>query len=202
MTLVLTIILLISALLVMQIMVRKTKTLGVEGSDAERKLHRILGEAFGNFKFVKLKGNEEEVFHNFENSAKVVSRTMVISTTLGTIPKNILESIGFSLLILAVMFILWFYHSTESVIPILSMYALALYRILPSIYRMLQEFNNAVFRTYSLDIVYENINQETEYEDTVPIEFTRSIRAENIWFKYQTGNDVLNIVSLKIYKGE
>jgi ATP-binding cassette subfamily B protein/ATP-binding cassette subfamily C protein len=202
MTLILTIILLISALLVMQIMVRKTKALGVKRSEAQEKLYRILGETFGNFKFVKLKGNEKEIFHNFENSAKAVSKTMVISTTLGTIPKNILESIGFSLLVLAVMSILWFYHSTESIIPTLSMYALALYRILPSIYRMLQDLNQIVFQEHSLGIVYENINQETEHEDNVPIIFTRSIRAENICFKYQTGNSVLKNVSLEVYKGE
>jgi ABC-type multidrug transport system fused ATPase/permease subunit len=202
MTLVLTILLIISTLLVMQIMVRKTKALGVKRSEAERKLHRILGETFGNFKFIKLKGNEEEIFHNFENSTKIVSDTTVVSTTFSTIPKNILESIGFSLLILAVVFILWFYHSTENVIPILSMYALALYRILPSIYRMLQDLNHIVFQSHSLDIVYENINQETEHEDNVPVEFTRSIRAENICFKYQTGDNILKDMSLEIHKGE
>jgi ATP-binding cassette subfamily B protein/ATP-binding cassette subfamily C protein len=202
MTLVLTILLVIITLLVVQLMVRKTEALGVKRAEAQEKLYRILGETFGNFKFIKLKGNQNGIFQNFENSTKTVSRATVISTTLGTIPKNILESTGFSLLVLSVIFILWFYHSAGSVIPIISMYALALYRILPSMYRILQDFNQIVFQKRSLDIVYENINQETEHEENIPVEFTRSIRVENICFKYQTGNNVLNNVSLEIYKGE
>jgi ATP-binding cassette subfamily B protein/ATP-binding cassette subfamily C protein len=202
MTLVLTILLVIITLLVVQLMVRKTEALGIKRAETQEKLSHILGETFGNFKFIKLKGNQNGIFHNFENSTKTVSRATVISTTLGTIPKNILESTGFSLLVLSVIFILWFYHSAESVIPIIAMYALALYRILPSMYRILQDFNNIVFQKRSLDIVYENINQETEHEGDIQVEFTRSIRVENICFKYQTGNNVLNNVSLEIYKGE
>jgi ATP-binding cassette subfamily B protein/ATP-binding cassette subfamily C protein len=202
MTLVLTCILVIAVYLILRILVRKSKEQGRKRSEAYVMLNRIIGETFGNYKFVKLKGNEKSLFNNFTATSNVAARAQVISATLGALPKNLLESIGFSMLVLAVVFILWYYKSPESVIPIISMYALALYRILPSINRMLSNINNIAYNQRSLELVYDNTHQTTEIEGHEPLTFEKSIRIENLSFKYLIGDDVLNNVSLEIHKGE
>jgi ATP-binding cassette subfamily B protein/ATP-binding cassette subfamily C protein len=182
--------------------VRKSKEQGQKRSEAYVMLNRIIGETFGNYKFVKLKGNEKCLFNNFTATSGVAARAQVISATLGALPKNMLESIGFSMLVLAVVFILWYYKSPESVIPIISMYALALYRILPSINRMLNNINSIAYNQRSLELVYDNTHQITELEGNEPLSFEKKIRIENLSFKYLIGDDVLNNVSLEIRKGE
>jgi ATP-binding cassette subfamily B protein/ATP-binding cassette subfamily C protein len=202
MTLVLTVILVLAVLFILQYLIRKSKAQGIKRADAQQHLSRTLGETFGNFKFVKLKGNEARIFRVFERSTRVFSRAQTISQTLGSLPKNILESAGFSLLVAAVVFILWYYHSADKVIPIIAMYALALYRILPALNRMLTNVNQVVYLQRSLDIVYDNIHQATEHEGADSLVFKKSIRVENLSFKYMIGTDVLNNVSLEIRKGE
>jgi ATP-binding cassette subfamily B protein/ATP-binding cassette subfamily C protein len=202
MTLVLTGLLVIAVYLILRILVQKSKEQGVKRSTAYAMLNRIISETFGNYKFVKLKGNEKSLFNDFTTTSGVAVRAQVISTTLGALPKSLLESIGFSMLVLAVVFIVWYYKSPESVIPIISMYALALYRILPSINRMLGNINSIAYHQRSLELVYDNIHQTTELEGHEPLAFEKSIRVENLSFKYLSGDDVLNNVSLEIRKGE
>ena len=202
MTLVLTAILLIAVYLILRILVRKSKEQGVKRASAYQMLNRIVGETFGNYKFIKLRGNEKELFKDYSKTSNVAARAQIISSTLNALPKYLLESIGFSLLILAVVFIVWFYKSPESVIPIISMYALALYRILPSINRLLGNINQIAYLQRPLELVYDNTHQTTEHEGNEPLTFGNTIRVENLCFKYLIGGDVLNNISLEIHKGE
>ncbi|GHV73364.1 hypothetical protein AGMMS49940_06660 [Spirochaetia bacterium] len=166
------------------------------------KLNRIVAETHGNYKLVKLKGNEEYLCTAFDASARVSSRAQIISNTISAMPKNILESLGFALLVAAVIFIIWFYKSPNNVIPTIAMYALALYRILPGINKILQNVNQIIFFQHSLDLVYENSNQEMVHEGEASIAFEKEIRIENLSFEYAKGKNVLNTVSLTITKGE
>ena len=202
MTLALTVVLSVIVLGFLYILVTKSKAQGVKRAEASRKLTCTLRETFGNFKFVKLKGNEEGILRGFERSFEKAARSQVISGTLGTMPKAVLESMGFSLLIAAVIAVLWLYHDASQVIPIISMYALALYRILPAVHRLLGNVNNIAYNKRSLEIVDEYLRQPTEKEGAAPLVFAHDIRLEAVSFRYIEGGDVLRSISLAIRKGE
>jgi ATP-binding cassette subfamily B protein/ATP-binding cassette subfamily C protein len=201
-TMVLTFILILIVLIVFATLIRTSKKLGEKRYTENVKLNRTLWETFGNFKFIKLKGNEDRILNTFNDSAGRLSHAAVLSGTLGTVPKNILENLGFSLLIAAVCFILWRYNSAAMVIPIISMYALALYRMLPAINRILGYFNSMAYLQKSLNVIYDDLNLETDKEGVSPVVFTKSIRGENLWFRYLNGGDVLKNISLTIGIGE
>jgi ATP-binding cassette subfamily B protein/ATP-binding cassette subfamily C protein len=201
-TLVLTCILILIVLFVFATLIRFSKKLGEKRYSANMKLSRTMWETFGNFKFIKLKGNEEQVFRVFSDSTNSLSHSSIISATLGTIPKNVLENLGFSLLIAVVCYILWRYNSAAMVIPIISMYALALYRMLPAINRILENLNSIAYVQQSLHSIYEDFNLETDTEGSASITFTRSIRAENLCFRYVKGEEVIKNISLEIGTGE
>jgi ATP-binding cassette subfamily B protein/ATP-binding cassette subfamily C protein len=201
-TLVLTVVLIFIVYLVFVTLIQKSKIMGKKRYLANVNLTRTLWETFNNFKFIKLKGNEEKIFEFFHNSASNLSQASVISSTLGTIPKNILENLGFSLLIAAVCYIFWRYNSAAMVIPVISMYALALYRMLPAINRILSYFNAIAYIQHSLNSVYNDLNLPTDDEGFSPISFKMSIRAENLRFHYLNGKDVIKDISLEIKAGE
>jgi ATP-binding cassette subfamily B protein/ATP-binding cassette subfamily C protein len=201
-TLVLTALLILIVLLVFATLIRISKKLGEKRYAANVKLSRTIWETFGNFKFIKLKGNEDKIFRVFSDSTDSLSRSAVISTTLGTIPKNILENLGFSLLIAAVCYILWRYKDAAMVIPVISMYALALYRMLPAINRILENINAIAYTQQSLNKINEDLNLETDQEGLLPVTFTKSIRGENLQFRYLKGDDVIKNISLEIRIGE
>ena len=202
MTLTVTAVLLFMVIFLLSMLTRISSAEGERKYVSSRKMNRILKETLGNLKYVKLKGNEEEILHSYEKSIEINTRSQMVTNIAGIVPKSILESLGFSLLIAVVIFIVWIYHDAAKVIPIISMYALALYRILPSIHRMLLNINNVVYSEKTLESIYENLHQPVEEEGDVPLYFERSIRLENIHFNYITGGDVITGVSLEIKKGE
>jgi ABC-type bacteriocin/lantibiotic exporter with double-glycine peptidase domain len=202
MTMVVTAVLLSIVLFLLSIIIKINTVQGKKRLVSGRKINRALLETLGNIKYVKLKGNEKDILHTYDTAIDVFTRSEVINNILGIIPKSILESIGFSLLVAAVVFIIWIYHDASKVIPIISMYALALYRILPSIHRMLQNINNIAYSQKTLESVDESLRQPVEEEGAAPLAFERSIRLEDINFRYITGGDILTGVSLEINKGE
>ncbi|MDR3312398.1 MAG: ABC transporter ATP-binding protein [Spirochaetaceae bacterium] len=202
MTLVITLILLILLFVILRVLIEKSKIQGQRRSDESKKQSQILVETFGNYKFLKLKGTEEAILRTYNMSARIHARAQILNATLNAMPRNILESCGFSLLVGAVIYILWRYRSPAQVIPIISMYALALYRILPSINRLLGNINQIVYFQRPLDAVDEALHLQTERAGDGEISFEQSIRMENVSFQYMTGSDVLRDVSLEIRKGE
>jgi len=201
-TLVLTFILIIFVYLVFMTLIKTSKRLGDKRMEASLTLSKTITETFRLFKFIKLRGNENEIFEVFNDSTSKVSHTSVMTNTLGSIPKSILENLGFSLLIAAVCFILWRYNSAAMVIPVISMYALALYRILPATNRILDHVNKIAFYQESLNKIYDDLRLETDHENSAPLDFTKSIKGKDIYFSYIEGNDVIKNISFEIKKGE
>ena len=202
MTLIVSVVLLCMVLFLLSILTKKNKVQGIKRFASGRKINRTLKEALGNYKYVKLKGNEETILSVYDSTLETYTRSEVVNNVLGIIPKSILESMGFSFLVAIVVFIIWIYHDASRVIPIISMYALALYRILPSVNRMLQNVNNIAFFQNCLEGVEQSLRQPVETEGSAPLAFDQSIRLEDIHFRYITGSDVITGVSLEINKGE
>jgi len=202
MTLILTFALVFLAFVFLRLLVVKNKSIGKKRVEADKKTFRLLMEALGNFKFVRLKGNKNELVGNYNNAKSKSAKANVTSTTLNATPKSILESMGFSLLIVAVILILARYNDASMVIPIISMYALALYRILPCIHRLFQNINTIAFAQHSMDTVAEMVRQPTENEGDETIAFNETINLHNVCFKYASGNEVIRNISLSIRKGE
>ncbi|MDR0475319.1 MAG: ATP-binding cassette domain-containing protein [Treponema sp.] len=202
MTLVSTAVLSVIVFCILYIQTSKSKTQGVKVAEAGIKISKILRESFGNFKLVKLKGNEKTILEKYSVSLETYSWAHIINGFLNILPKTILESMGFSMLIAVVISILFLYKDASRVIPTISMYALALYRILPSIHKILVNFTNIAYHQKSLDIIDDDIHQPVENEGAAPVGFNKNIRLENVSFRYVTGGNVLNSVSLEICKGE
>jgi ABC-type bacteriocin/lantibiotic exporter with double-glycine peptidase domain len=88
------------------------------------------------------------------------------------------------------------------VIPVISMYALALYRILPATNRILDHVNNIAFYQESLNKIHDDLRLETDYENSSPLDFTESIKGIDLCFSYIEGSDVIKNISFEIRKGE
>lgn len=202
MTLVLTLLLGVQVLFILKILTKRIKHKGEIRVEADSKLNESLTKTFGNFKFIKLKGNQKEVLETFELLSRERTQAEITAQSLFPLPRLVLETIGFSVLIACVAYILFKYEDASAVIPIISMYALALYRILPAITRIVSNFNSMSYFSSSVKNVYENLIYHTEYEDNEPCEFKDSITLKNIDFAYVREKPILKNFSLTIQKGE
>lgn len=202
MTLILSLILTVKVIFLTKILSKIIKVQGEKRAIVQEKFYRILGETFGNFKMLKLIGNEKVILDSFGQASSGFSKANIINATVATIPRSVLEAIGFSTLIAVVMYILYIYHNAAFVIPIISMYALALYRMLPAINRMMNNYNSILFLYRSLDLVHSDLMYDVEQEGIEYIDFKEHIQLNNISFSYDNNHNVLNKINLSIKKGE
>ena len=203
MTLVLTIILGLKVLFLTKTISKVIKKEGLKRSEFQNSFYKILGKTFGNLKFIKLRCSEYSMLSEFEKASKGFSNTNITNNTLQVLPRIILETVGFSILILIVLYVLISTNNATAIIPIVSMYALALYRILPALNRIISSYNQMMYLSKSLDIIYEDLEHKVEVEKTLEnIKFDSLIELKNVYFSYDKNNNVLQNINLKINKGE
>ncbi|GMO48874.1 MAG: ABC transporter ATP-binding protein [Termitinemataceae bacterium] len=202
MTISLTLMMAILILIIVKVIVKKNKKLGIISTEAGKQISKNVTESYGNFKIIKLKSCADYTFKRFEEATKKLSNTQVISSTLGAMPRGILESSGFSLLVVSVLFILINTGSVESIIPVIAMYAVSLYRILPAVNKIMGNISSVSYLHNSLNIVYDFICQESDGYGEEQISFNKNIKIENICFSYLTGKEILHDICFEIKKGE
>lgn len=202
MTIVLTLILAANVFLITQTISKVIQKQGILQAELGEQFLKIISKTLGNFKIIKLKGEQQNVLKAFDEANSKRVKTQIINQTLSPSPKFILETIGFCILIAAVAYILIKYNNAAAVIPIISMYALALYRILPAVNRILQNYNMSRYYKRSLEIIYEDLIYHTEYEDNKPIDFNHKIELKNVDFEYTKNNPIIKDFNLTINKGD
>ncbi len=163
---------------------------------------KVFSKFFSNFKITKLKDNHEEAHKLFGENSRKTHDTEIIYATLQVVPRYSIETVGFSLLILAVAYILFKYGEAKMVLPTISMYALALYRILPSVTGVINYYNEIAYNQLATNIVFKSLSKTIVEEDLVPLDFNEKITLQNISFAYKSKHPVLKNFNLTIQKGQ
>ena len=202
MTLVLTILLGAKVLFLLFFLKKRIEKEGTRRSTMQSKFYKILNETFGNFKIIKLIQNEEKLYSEFSSISHGYAKANIVSNTLNQLPRLSLETIGFSVLIGIVVYVLFEYNDASFVLPIISMYALALYRILPALNRILSNYNTLLFLSNSLDIVYSDLSYTPQTEGKDFIDFKNKIELTNVSFEYNKNKKVLENINIIINKGD
>ncbi len=203
MTLLLTLFLALNVALLKLTVSPKVKRAGQERAKFQERFYEILSSTFGNFKIIKLKSNDREILQKFQEASLGYVRSNIKNQTLAHFPRLFLEAIGFSLIAIIVIYLVLKYQTDiRAVLPLLSVFILGLYRLMPSINRLLTSYNEILFRLEALQIVHNELIYEPEELGDEEIAFRRSIRLEDVWFAYVEDKPVLRGVNLTIKKGE
>jgi len=202
-TLFLTLVLGVVVGLLMRRISRLIKTKGKEREQYQKRVYDILSSSFGNFKVIKLFSNEKEVLNSFlEVSNKFVESNILFQTT-SHIPRLILDALGFASLSFVVSYLVWKNGADISTfMPILSLYILALYRLLPSINRIITHYNKIIFYARAVELVYDEVGHQREVLGNEIITFEDNITFQNVNFAYLKGEKVLKDINFSICKNE
>ncbi len=203
MTLLLTMFLGINILILKKFVSTKIKRAGEIRHIMQQKFYEIITSSLGNFKIIKLKGNDKEILNKFAKAGYSFAKVNILNQTLSQAPRLFLEAVGFSLISLSVVYLIFKYHTDiKGALPILSVFVLGLYRLMPSVNRIYSNYNQILFLAKSLDITHSELIYNPENLKDDDIKFEKDIRLENVWFEYDNHIPVLKGVNLTIKKGE
>jgi ATP-binding cassette subfamily B protein/ATP-binding cassette subfamily C protein len=181
---------------------QKVTQSGLQNQKASHQMGKVFSESYWNFKFLKLIGRYDCIAQKFSTVIQNIADSSTTNIVWQSIPRFVLETIGFSILIGVIIYVLFMYNNANFVLPIVSMYALAFYRFMPSINKILTGYNQILFHKYALDPLYEYLKHDFEKLDNQPIMFKKSLEFNNVSFCYSTGKNILNNISFNISRGD
>jgi ABC-type multidrug transport system fused ATPase/permease subunit len=203
-TLVFTIILIIKMFLLTQTISKKIKVVGAIRAKTQAKFYEIINRLFGDFKNVKLQDKDrlEATSNDFFITVDEYAKANAVNAFLKSFPRLFLETTGFGLIVFVLITLLYLNQANVLyILPTLSLFVLALYRLLPSVNRIVSGYNMFMYYHASIDIVDEELRTPQEDLASETIKFSYKIELKNVEFSYQE-KPVLENITLTINKGE
>jgi ABC-type multidrug transport system fused ATPase/permease subunit len=147
-----------------------------------------LTEAFGAFKEIKFTGLEKFYTKNFLKFQKTYVHNQSLFELISFLPRYIIEGVAFGGMIILVLILISTNNQLEKFIPIISFYAFAFYRLIPSSQQLYTSFSQIRYLATGRNSIYEELKNLKYFErvnDAVePISLTKSIELTHVNFSY------------------
>lgn len=153
---------------------------------------RLMNEGFGGIKDVLLLDRSYDFTKRFETSGKVFARASGVNAGLGSVPRYFMELIAFGSMIGLVLLLIKLHQGDLGlVLPILAVYALAAFKLLPAlqqIYTSLAQIkgNISAFEAVKDDLKKSVNCKKPTIRETIPVQMKlkNNIVLSNIEFSY------------------
>jgi len=183
---------------------RKLKTLGMTSNIDNRLRTKYISEILNNLRLFKSYRLESEIINRYEHVSNQYKERLQKSLFYTNMPRYMIEAFTFSSIILVTLTYFLLSGGFTNVIPILTVYLVAIFRILPSIYLLSVAINKLIF---SQDIKEEIqllfSTKKHNNMSTRSIEFKESIVFDSVYFKYNhRQNYAIKNANFEIKKGE
>lgn len=188
-----------------------SKKIGAQNEAYNAQLYQWINQSLGGIKEVKVLNREKFFVDSYKTVYKKLIKGAKNNEMLAAIPKYILETVCIIGMIIAVIGkLLWGRRDLNAFVVQMSAFAVAAFRLLPSVGKISAYINNIMYSIPSLDLIYKDLK---EIENFIPKEndisvvekwnFNNSIELLNVSYAYEgTDKKVLNNISLTIRKGE
>ena len=202
-TLFLSAFLLLNALILVRVLSPMMKRAGHKREVAMSAFFETLSTNLNNFKFIKLKGKEESVASLFSEQSFAFSRANITSETINALPRLFLEAVGFSVLVFIVVLLIWQKQGDiHTALAMISLFVLALYRLMPSANRIITSYHDLLYYKNSLDIVYSVLCERDENLGDEKVGFSKDLVLQNVNFAYKDKPLLFENLNFTLKKGE
>lgn len=187
---------------------KKLTQIGQEFTQANKERYQTCQEALAGIKDVMINNAEHGYIKQFEESSRVFARHIATRETLGQVPLNVIETVGYGCLIGLAMLFVVSGKEVSHILPVLGLYGFAAYRMLPAAQNMYRAISQIKFSEQVLSVLKPEFALEKdelkhiEKDSTQYLKFEHSIRLENISFAYpnRMESPILNNFSLEVKK--
>jgi len=177
--------------------------IGSERIDSSQEKHRVINEAFYGIKEIKVGGLENVYYKLFSKPAETYANTNAKLHILMQIPRYGIEAVSFGGVILVILYLMRDTGSFINSLPILTIYSLALYRLIPAIQLIYSNSVQLRSATASIDLLYKDISELPKLkkvsEKFKKIKLVKNIKLRKINFTYAPSKSkTLNDINITI----
>ena len=183
----------------------KLNTWGIQRQSNMKKIIQFMQEGFDGVKVIKLLGREKFFFNKYKFHNVNLSKIGIKIHFFNNFPRLLFELLG----ILLITFSLYILYSSErsvmEIVQIVSIYAAASFRILPSVNKIVTSLQHLKLTYPALNVLYHELNNFKKEHQTSDEKFffDKNISVNIKKFKYPDSNNFeISDVKLNIFKGE
>lgn len=210
MTMVLAILMLIFVVIITKSCRKRSKEYGILFRKNALELNKWILQAFGGIKEVKIMNKEDYFLKGYEKVRRQDAFISLRMRMFDNIPKYLMETVCIGGMLGAVAFKVYQGVDLQMFIPVISAFAVAAFRIMPTISRMTAAINTLNYNKSAVDKIYDDLKNTEEYEGRLldnhvkaegDLKFADKIAIKDVTFRYpNTEKLILNKVNMEIPK--
>jgi ABC-type branched-subunit amino acid transport system ATPase component len=169
-------------------------------------LHNLVFDGIKGIKDIICYGLEKKYLNDFSKNVDNIYSSQLKIDFLNNIQRFWMEIVAVAAMSLPLVFFMYYKVDIKDLIPVFGLYGIAIFRLVPSLNRIVMHIQNINFYKPSFDSVHEVLNNSKVYSNndhTDPIIFKKFIELKNVDFFFKNINKkILNNVNLLINKGD
>lgn len=178
------------------------RRLGKVSIQANKERFTNISEAFGAFKEIKVGGFERAYVQRFEIPAKIYAKSHAGVQAISQIPRFGIEAIAFGGMLLVVLYLISESGNISNALPVIALYALAGYRLMPALQQVYGAIIQIRFVTPALDNLVTDIDRlkkNSIKNSASRLKVTDAIELRDVSFSYPNSSvKALNHINLII----
>jgi ABC-type multidrug transport system fused ATPase/permease subunit len=183
------------------------KRMGNQYRDYVEAQIKCMHQSFGGIKEIKISDNEQFFKDEFWDIAAGLAKNQVKNGLYNAIPKPMMETMVIAVILVIVAVKVMAGSAASSFIPIISVFALAAFRLLPSVNKISSYVGVIMYNKVAVEEVYNRVKEMREATGRrekaleKQITFENEIKLSNVVFAYEGADkNVIDNVSLTIKK--
>jgi ABC-type multidrug transport system fused ATPase/permease subunit len=145
---------------------------------SNEKKFRVINEAFQGSKEIKIGGLEQAYIDQYTKPANKMARNSAFAELLFHIPRLSLEAIAFGGMILIILYYMAIGKSINNILPIITLYAFAGYRMLPAVQKIYYSLTQLRLTVPSINSLHDDLKNVEIFD------FEKNIVLKNVNYSY------------------
>ena len=187
-----------------------SRNLGKQCQTYKANLYQWVNQSLGGIKELKILNREDFFINAYQGNYKKYVHGLRINRLIATLPKYFVETVCMTGLLLAVIIKMFWGQKDDftTFIPQLTVFAVAAFRLLPSVGKINEHVADILYSLPSLDLIYHDlkaieVEPEAKVKEEMDWDFRKEISVSNVCYHYPDAEEmVIDKASFTIPKGK
>ena len=190
---------------------KKAKAYGKREQQHRSEMIKAVNQGLGGIKDARVLNREAEFIEKFRIEVRNSTRLLTYISYTSKIPQPLMEVIAVFTMLMISAFLVWQGRPMEAIVPILTLFAVAIIRLMPAVKSLTTDYTRLIYDIVALDPIYNDLkelegsSQEfiKDRKESQPLKLESSIEMRNVTYAYPNSDEqALNGVSFTIPQGD
>jgi len=177
--------------------------LAIEANEIQAETNKNLYQSIFGYVDVMINNNKEWFFEVYHKNVKRMSQIRTKQFVYNLMPTKVIETTMILGILVIIAYGVTMLPTRGDLLVLLGVFALAAYRILPSVNRMMMALMNVKSYQFTIGVVEKTKHLENLHEEEAPLDFRNSIDVKDLNYHYPGKNNaVLTNINFSVKRGE